>query len=172
MRAMKTIWPLTLAMCASLLPAARAGVEVGVTAEIRLGKVLPPPPPEVVVVEPAGPPGPPPWAPGHLFRRDRAYYYYPECNVYYRPADRMWFYLEGSNWRAGVNLPAFVSIDFGHSVSLTMETDRPYLYHQQVASWFPPGYFAKVKIRERGGHGEHRPHPGKGRGKGRDRDRD
>ena len=91
--------------------------------------------------------------------------------MYYRPAERMWFYLEGTNWHAAATLPSQVSIDFGHSVSLTMETDRPYLYHQQVAARYPSGYFAKVKFKNRGDHREdNRSHPGKGRGKGRDKD--
>jgi hypothetical protein len=173
MRDMKTSWPLLLLIGATLLPSAYAGIDIGVTAEIRLGKALPPPPPEVVVVEEVGPPGPPPWAPGHVFRRNRTYYFYPECYVYYRPADRMWFYLEGTNWHAAATLPSHVTIDFGHSVSLTMETDRPYLYHQQVAARYPSGYFAKVKFRNHDDHHEaNRSNRGKGRGKGKGRDRD
>jgi len=169
---MKTSLPLLVLIGAIMLPSARADIDIGVTAEIRLGKALPPPPPDVVLVEAVGPPGPPPWSPGRVFRRNRAYYFYPECNVYYRPADRTWFYLEGSNWRAGVTLPTYVSIDFGRSVSLTMETDRPYVYHQHVVSRYPSGYFAKVKFKERGGHSDQRSHPGKGRGKGKGRDKD
>ena len=68
---MKTSWPLLILIGATLLPSARAGIDIGVTAEIRLGRALPPPPPEVVVIEEAGPPGPPPWAPGRVFRRNR-----------------------------------------------------------------------------------------------------
>lgn len=181
---MKTSWSLLLLTGALMLPAARAEVNVDISAQIHLGHSLPPPPPDVVIVEPVGLAGPPPWAPGHFFRRNRAYYYYPGCDVYYRPADRTWFYLEGSEWRFGVSLPSRITVDFGHSVALTMETDRPYLHHQQVVTYYPAGYFAKVKIKDRSGpkwdrkeHKEdHRP-PGqtkakkdKSRGKGRDRD--
>lgn len=179
---MKTSWPLLLLAGVLVVPVARAGVDVDISAEIRLGRAVPPPPPAVVIVEPSGPPGPPPWAPAHGFRRNRDYYYYPAGNVYYRPADRMWFYLEGSNWRAGVSLPAYVSVNFGQSVSLTMETDQPYVYHQQVVAYYPPAYFTKVKIKDRSGPGpkvdqRDRPPPGhgkekskKGRGKGHGRD--
>lgn len=156
----------------ALIPVAHAGVDLSISADIRLGNVPPPPPPQVVVIEQIGPPGPPPWAPGHWYRRNRAYYYYPGCNVYYRPADRMWFYLEGSNWRAGVQLPSSISIDFGHSVSLTMETDRPYIHHERVVAYYPAGYFTKVKIkgRDNGPHFVDRDksdHPGKGWGPGK-----
>lgn len=155
---------------AALIPAAHAGVDLSISADIRLGHTPPPPPPQVVVVEQTGPHGPPPWAPGHWYRRNRAYYYYPGCNVYYRPGDHMWFYLEGSNWRAGVQLPSIITIDFSRSVSLTMETDRPYVYHDKVVAYYPSGYFAKVKIKDdnRGSHFDDRrddDHPGKGWGK-------
>ena len=91
----------TLLVAALSVPV-RANVDVSVAAEIRLGKIAPPPPPEVVIIEQAPPPGPPPWAPAHGFRRNRGYYYYPGCDVYYRPADRVWFYIEGGNWRSAV----------------------------------------------------------------------
>lgn len=178
---MKTTWSLLLLAGALVLPAvARPEVSLDISAQIHLGHAVPPAPPEVVIVD-APPPGPPPWAPAHVFRRNRAYYYYPGCDVYYRPADRMWFYLEGSEWRVSVSLPSRISVDFGHSVSLTMETDRPYQYHQQVITYYPSGYFAtKVKIRDRAGPKWDQRPPGhakpdtsrkeKSRGKGHGRD--
>jgi hypothetical protein len=185
MPGMKTPVFLSCLLAAGLFSAAQAtaGVDISIGAEIRLGRTPPPPPPEVIVVEQVGPHGPPPWAPAHGFRRNRGYYFYPEGNVYYRPADRTWFYLEGSNWRAGVTLPEFVHVDFGHSVSLTMETDRPYVYHQQVVTYYPAGYFTKVKFKERGDRPgpdrDHKPNskPGRGdkdsgKGKGKDKHRD
>lgn len=133
---------------ASLL---RADLDLSVVAEIRLGRAAPPPPPEVqVIVEPAQK-GPPPWAPAHGFRRNRGYYFYPGANVYYRPADRTWFYLEGREWRVGVNLPTSLRIDFTKSVPLEMETDRPFEFHASVAERYPGDYFTKkVKIKGAG----------------------
>lgn len=138
---------LILAAGLTFASAAHASLDVSLSAEIRLGRTPPPPPPDIVVLEPVGPPAPPPWAATHWYKRNRAYYYYPDCGVYYRPADRVWFYLEGDTWRAGAALPAFVSIDFGRSISLTLETDRPYVFHQHVVAYYPRGYFAKVKFR-------------------------
>jgi hypothetical protein len=140
-----------LALGSALLVPVRA-LDVGITAEIRLGKALPPPPPEVVVVEDSRPPGPPPWAPAHGFRRNHDYYYYPGADVYYRPADRTWFYLDGGDWRFGVNLPSSVHVDFDRSVSLSMETDRPYQFHEKVRAYYPRDYFGtKVRVKEKAG---------------------
>lgn len=170
----------------ALLPPARAQIDVGITADIRIGKAMPPPPPEVVIVEDTRPPGPPPWAPAHGFRRNHDYYYYPAADVYYRPADRTWFYLDGGNWRFGVNLPASVHVDFDHSVSLTMETERPYEFHDKVRTYYPRDYFVtkvRVKGKEKSGKPakfdprdredrdprDDRHGPGKAKGRGKDK---
>lgn len=180
---MKTNRSLLLAALA-LLPGATAfAFDVALSAEIRLGRVLPPPPPEVIVVGPVGPSGPPPWAPAHGFRRNRDYYYYPEAAVYFRPSDRVWFYLDGGNWRFGAELPSAIRVDFERSVALTMESDKPFEFHRHVTAYYPAVYFTKVKIKSRDakaekvkeqkenrGHPEGRGNtgekPGKGKGKG------
>ena len=162
---LKSILLLSIA-ASSFLPAARAGVNLDISADIRIGRALPPPPPEVVVVERIGPAEPPPWARRHWYHRSYAYYFYPGANVYYRPADHVWFYLDGGNWRFGVRLPDPIRLDFGRAVSLTLESDRPYLFHDRVITYYPPNYFTRVKIRnERDERREdHRDHE--------DRDRD
>ncbi|HTJ79248.1 MAG TPA: hypothetical protein VL357_09645 [Rariglobus sp.] len=134
------------------LSAGRADVSGSLSVEIRVGKALPPPPPEVVVVDPVGPAAPPPWAEHHWFRKTRVYYYYPDGDVYYRPADRTWFYLDGGSWRVGASLPERFVFDVGRSVRLSMQTDRPFIYHQQVVVRYPTGYFSHVRIK--GGHGD------------------
>jgi hypothetical protein len=168
----------------ALLPGAAAfAFDVALSAEIRLGRVLPPPPPEVIVVEPVGPSGPPPWAPAHGFRRNRDYYYYPEAAVYFRPLDRVWFFLDGGNWRFGAQLPTTIRVDFERSVALTMESDKPFEFHRHVTNYYPASYFTQVKIKPRSvkanvvkepkenrGHsvnGDNSGHkPGKAKGKG------
>ncbi len=137
-----------------LTPAAWAGVDVDVFAEIRFGRALPPPPPEVIILERIGPPGPPPWAQSHWFRRSYAYYYYAGSDVYYRPGDRMWFYRDGGDWREARQLPPGIRVDFSHNVALTLATNRPYLYHEQVVAYYPANYFAKVKLKR-----DHDNHP-------------
>lgn len=149
---MQSTKPLLVLLAFSLMPGAGVAFDVSIAAEIRLGKVAPPPPPEVVVLAEPARKGPPPWAPAHGFRRNRSYYYYPGTNVYYRPADRTWIYLDGRDWRVGVGLPATIRVDFERCVSLTMETDRPYEFHDSIRSHYPADYFGTVvRVKEKGG---------------------
>lgn len=142
------LWALMAA--AFVVPAVRAdGLDVTITGDIRLGRRPPPPPPPLVVVVPdSEPSGPSPWERGRWYQRSHGYYYYPGGDVYYRPADRVWFYQERGQWRSGRNLPDYINVDFGRNVSLTMATDRPYLYHQQIVARYPSNYFGtRVRIR-------------------------
>jgi len=172
---------LLLLLALGTAPLVHAEIDLTISAQIRLGKALPPPPPEVIVVEQVAPPGPPPWAPAHGFRRSHTYYYYPAAHVYFRPVDRVWFYLEGREWRFGASLPAPVHIDFERSVSLTMESDRPHQFHEKVVAYYPDNYFeSKVRVKEKGGkpekndkdkvdHDDDSPGKSKGKGKGKNK---
>lgn len=168
-----------LAIACSL--ALHAEMDVNIQADIHLGKVAPPPPPEVIVLENAPPPGPPPWAPAHGFHRNHTYYYYPGCDVYYRPEDRVWFFIDGGNWRASASLPTNIRVDFHRAVPLTMETDRPYQFHEKVRAYYPTDYFvARVRVKDSDDHHEQAEHgddndhdhdhgkKGKGKAKGHD----
>ncbi len=133
-------------------PLAQAAVDVAISAEIRLGKVLPPPPPEVIVIKQSAPVGPPPWAPAHGVRRHHTYYYYPGAHVYFRPEDRIWFYLDGREWRFGASLPSSIRVDFDRSVSLTMEAEKPHQFHDKVQVYYPADYFVTaVRVKEKDG---------------------
>lgn len=167
-----TLVLLTVALAMSGATAARADplLDVNLSAEIRLGRRPPPPPPPVVVViaEPAGR-GPAPWERAHWYQRNQGYYYYPGGDVYYRPGDHVWFYQERGEWRSTRNLPEFVRVDFNRSITLTMATDRPYIYHQQVVTRYPSNYFgARVRLRDEGP----RDRDDDRRGPDRDRDKD
>jgi hypothetical protein len=170
MRSIPLLLPVFFAL---LTTQALAGLDISISAEIRLGRVAPPPPPEVVVIEEPAEKGPPPWAPAHGLRRNRAYYYYPGSNVYYRPADRMWIYLDSRDWRVGGSLPTGVRVDFERSVSLSMGTDKPYEFHDQVRSRYPAEYFgSKVRVKEKNDKPD-KAHPDRsqesGNGKGNDK---
>jgi hypothetical protein len=118
------------------------------TAEIRLGRVLPPAPPQVIANEPVGPSAPPPWARPRWYKRSHDYYYYPAHHVYFRPADRVWFYRENGAWRIGDELPFHVRVDFNRAVPLTIENDRPYVYHENIVAYYPADYFDRVQVRQ------------------------
>lgn len=170
---MKTSLLLLLIPLATL-PLAQA--EVNLSLEIRLGKVLPPPPPEIIVIEQASPPGPPPWAPARGFRRIHEYYYYPGADVYFRPVDRVWFYLDGRAWRSGPSLPTSIQVNFSRSVPLTMGSDLPHQFHEQIRTRYPADYFVtQVKVKDDksdksdNGKPEHAADdsPGRSKGKGK-----
>ena len=160
---------LLLLLTAVATVATTDAAEINASIEIRSGRVLPPPPPEIVVIQQTSRPGPPPWAPAHGARRKHEYYYYPGSDVYFRPEDRMWFYLDGREWRFGISLPASVRVDFNRAVPLSMETDRPYQFHNAVRMDYPADYFVtKVKVKEKTdkpGKADDRDGDSRGRGK-------
>lgn len=76
---------------------------------------------------------PPPWAPAHGWRAHHQYVYYPSAEVYYAPDTRMWFWLGGNGWQAGVSLPAALQgyVQVG-GVNISLDVDRPYLRNTDV----------------------------------------
>lgn len=86
---------------------------------------------------------PPPWAPAHGARAKHHYVYYPNGEIYYAPQRRMWFWLSGDHWQAGVELPlalrTYVRVD---GVNIELEASRPYERHSYV-------------VRRYGGHRAH-----------------
>lgn len=172
---MKTKLLLVLPLAVAFLTPAQAQINLSISADIYLGKAPPPPPPEVIVIVEL-PPAPPPWTPPPGVIHNRDYYYYPGTNVYYRPADRVWFYLAGGDWRFGASLPTSFRVDFDRSVSLTMATEQPYQFHDKVQVRYPSDYFIKkVRVKERGNSEQAKAahkdddSPGKGKGKGKDK---
>jgi hypothetical protein len=148
---------LTLTLAATTAPLVRADLpplprlpNISINADIRLGRQPPPPPPAVVVVvEDTRPRGQLVWERRSWYQRNQSYMYYPGYDVYYRPSDRLWFYSDRGQWRSARNLPEYVRIDFDRSVTLTMATDRPYQFHQQVTASYPANYFGtKVRLRD------------------------
>jgi hypothetical protein len=72
-------------------------------------------------------PGPPSHAPAHGYRKKFAYQYYPTANVYYEPTRNVYFYLSDGTWVMAVSLPSSIQLDMGESVTLELETNRPYV---------------------------------------------
>jgi hypothetical protein len=88
---------------------------------------------------------PPPWAPAHGKRakQQHAYTYYPDYGFYYSPETRMWFWLEGSDWRIGASLPLDYERYATGGVSIELGTERPYEEHNLVVERY--GKPKKVK---------------------------
>ena len=139
---------LALSVAGVAAPLAQAQPSISISGEILLGRRPPPPPPEVVIVVNDGPAGPPEWSHHRWYQRNQEYYYYPGYDAYYRPADHTWFYQDRGQWRNGRNLPPGFRIDFDRSVTISMATSQPYLFHRQVTTRYPYNYFGtKVRLR-------------------------
>jgi hypothetical protein len=92
--------------------------------------------------------GPPPWAPAHGNRAKYRYCYYPAGCVYQDVGRGVYFYRESGQWKVSVKLPAAISVDFGDSVVLEMDTSEPYRYHQDVIEYYPPGKTKGKKMKK------------------------
>lgn len=91
--------------------------------------------------------GPPAHAPAHGYRKKFGYHYYPDQHVYYAPDRGTYFWLEGSSWKVGMELPYSLEVNLGSHVSIELDAQTPYKHHTTIA----------------------RKHPGKGKGKGHNR---
>jgi len=89
--------------------------------------------------------GPPPHAPAHGYRAKHQYQYryYPSRSVYYDTGRGLYFYLKGNNWEVGVSLPNNLRVELGDSVSIELDTDKPYIYHAEHVKKYPPGQMKK-----------------------------
>ena len=90
--------------------------------------------------------GPPAHAPAHGYRAKHKYRYYPDCSVYHDTERGLYFYIKGDNWEVGASLPNNLQMRLGESVSLELDTDRPYTYHADHLKQYPPGKKKKNKI--------------------------
>ena len=75
--------------------------------------------------------GPPAYAPANGYRAKYQYSYYPSQNVYHDPDRGLYFYLKGNNWEVGASLPSHLRPGLGESVTLDLETDKPYVHNAE-----------------------------------------
>lgn len=76
--------------------------------------------------------GPPPWAPANGHRAKYSYRYFPAQEVYQRTGDGVWFYYENGTWSAGARVPSRLKVDVAAGIVLEMDTDAPYIFHNDV----------------------------------------
>jgi hypothetical protein len=91
---------------------------------------------------------PPPWAPAHGQRAKQYHYtYYPDYGIYYAPESRLWFWLDGDNWRFGASLPLdYRPYATGGGVSIELGSERPYDEHGVVVERY--GKPKKIKAKK------------------------
>jgi len=87
--------------------------------------------------------GPPPHAPAHGYRAKHQYRYYPSCSVYYDIGRGLYFYIRGDNWEVGASLPNSLRVELGDYVSMELDTDKPYIHHEDHVKKYPPGQLKK-----------------------------
>ena len=92
--------------------------------------------------------GPPAHAPAHGYRIKHQYRYFPSASVYHDTSRGLYFYLGGSGWQVAASLPQDLKVRLGSSVSIEMETDKPYLYNDQHKKQYPPGIMKKGKTKK------------------------
>jgi hypothetical protein len=72
---------------------------------------------------------------GHPAKRvhHHKYVYYPAQQVYYAPANRAWFWLNGGTWHVGAHLPVrYHGYRQHQGIPVTLGTSRPYIQHVYV----------------------------------------
>ncbi|MGD8273488.1 MAG: hypothetical protein PVH94_09300 [Desulfobacterales bacterium] len=84
--------------------------------------------------------GPPPHAPAHGYRAKHQYRYYPNCSVYYDYGRKIYFYIKGDHWEVGASLPNHLRVNLGGSVSIELDTAKPYIHHAEHLRKYPPGH--------------------------------
>ena len=57
----------------------------------------------------------------------------PRGEIYYAPESRLWFWLDGDDWRSGVRLPLeFQTYIRTGGVDIELDNDQPYVEHRYV----------------------------------------
>ena len=82
--------------------------------------------------------GPPAHAPAHGYRAKHQYRYYPSQKVYHDSDRGLYFYLKGHNWEIGASLPSHMRADLGESVTIELDTDKPYVHNSDHVKKYPP----------------------------------
>jgi hypothetical protein len=103
---------------------------------------------------------PPDHAPAHGYRARHSdpykYVYYPAQQVYYAPHSGNWFWLNGGDWQAGANLPAyFRASDRGGSIQVSLNTPQPYVQHVYVEEHYGKPWRAKHGYQHKHAHKHH-----------------
>jgi len=96
-------------------------------------------------------PGPPPHAPAWGYRAKHEYWYYPDAYVYFDVKRKVYFYMEGSNWKMSTTLPTYYKARLGEHVTIEMDSDTPYIQFEEHKRQYPPGQWKKYR-----GKGKHK----------------
>lgn len=87
--------------------------------------------------------GPPAHAPAHGYRLKHYYRYYPTPDVYFDVQRKVYFYLQGTDWRISASLPGNLHLGSNGFVNIEMDSDKPYTRHAEHRQKYAP-----VKIKK------------------------
>ena len=93
--------------------------------------------------------GPPPHAKAYGYRAKHTYQYYPSDSIYFDVYRKVYFHLEGDNWRISTSLPQDIRVRLGDHVTIEMDTDRPYTRYDEHKRKYPPGQLKKKKKKKK-----------------------
>jgi hypothetical protein len=85
----------------------------------------------------AAPSGPPAHAPAHGYRAKHHYRYYPREQVYFDPGRKVFFYLDGPNWRMAASLPRPQQVNLTYFVLIETNHEKPYLEFDKHKTKYP-----------------------------------
>ena len=71
-------------------------------------------------------------SPARSHLAENIYRYYPEKNIYYDVKKGLYYYLKGDRWISSTSIPAVLSPNIGGYITIEMDTDKPYQYHDEV----------------------------------------
>ena len=82
---------------------------------------------------------PPPWAPADRNHAKHVYKYYTSGNIYYDTGSGIYFYYRDGSWHKSEYIPAGLSHNIHSFVTINMDAERPYMYHDEVQKRYPAG---------------------------------
>lgn len=96
---------------------------------------IPKPPIPKLTIESRGRETSKPIPPGE--RRRHRYDYHPDAQVYFDPSRQLYFFLQANEWLARAVLPPDLRVRLGSAVTLELDSDRPFDYHDDVRRAYP-----------------------------------
>ena len=89
--------------------------------------------------------GPPSHAPAHGYRAKYRFRYYSDAHVYFDVGRKLYFFLDGPNWRFSATLPRHLRPKLGGFVELEMDTDSPFTHFKEHKKKYPTVKLKKKK---------------------------
>ena len=77
------------------------------------------------------------WANADKADKKHVYMYFPSHGIYYDAGRGLYFLFKDGKWQKTIYVPAGVSAGLNEYKSIAMDTDEPYVYHDEVKKKYP-----------------------------------